>query len=126
MYRHFLILFFGAAICLFSFLYRSTLHAEDRDINTQITTPEQAAEFASMLANRKCEESFGKSPFTPESYVAQFVDSKWNWGKIEPPGIHGFSADIGFNADGLEQKVRVVYHTDAARIVAPGSMKERK
>jgi hypothetical protein len=126
MNRHFLVIFFGMAICLFSFLSRSTLQAEDIDSNTQITTQEQAAEFASKLANEKCKESFGKSPFAPDSYVAQLLDSRWNWGKIEPPGIHGFSAEIGFNVDGSDRKVRVVLHTDALGIVAPGSKIKRK
>jgi len=110
MNRHFLILFFGVAICLFSFLSQSTLNAEDRDINTQITTQEQAAEFASKLANEKCKESFDKSPFTPDSYVAQLSDSRWSWGDIEPMGINGFSAEIGFNMDGSDQKARVAFN----------------
>ena len=123
MNRHFFILFFCVAICLFSFLSQFTLHAEDRDINTQITTQEQAAEFASELANEKCKESFGKSPFAPDSYEAQLLGSRWNWGKIELPGIDGFSAEIGFNIDGSEQKVRVVLHNDALEIVKRGSKK---
>ena len=123
MNRHFLILFFCVAICLFSFLSQFTLHAEDRDINTQITTQEQAAEFASELANEKCKESFGKSPFAPDSYVAKLSGSRWSWGKIELPGIDGFSAEIGFNMDGSEQKVRVVLHNDALEIVKRGSKK---
>ena len=123
MNRHFLILFSCVAICLFSFLSQSTLHAEDRDINTQIATQKQAAEFASELANAKCKELFGKSPFTPDSYVAQLSGSRWSWGKIELPGIHDFSAEIGFNIDGSEQKVRVVLHTDALDIVKRGSKK---
>ena len=123
MNRHFFILFFCVAICLFSFLSQFTLHAEDRDINTQITTQEQAAEFASELANEKCKESFGKSPFAPDSYEAQLSGSRWSWGKIELPGIDGFSAEIGFNMDGSEQKVRVVLHNDALEIVKRGSKK---
>ena len=123
MNRHFLILFFLVAMCIFSFLGRSTLQAENKDGNTQITTQEQAAEFASELANEKCKELFGNSPFTPNSYVAQLSDSRWSWGNIEPTGINGFSAEIGFNMDGSEQKVRVVLHNDALEIVKRGSKK---
>ena len=110
MNRHFIILVFLVAICMFSFLGRATLQAENKDGNTQITTQEQAAEFASKLANKKCKESFKKSPFSPDSYVAQLSDSRWSWGKIEPPGINGFSAEIGFNIDGTEPEARVAYN----------------
>ena len=123
MNRHFFILFFGVAICLFSFFDQSKLQAEDKDSKIKITTQDQAAKFASKLANEKCKESFNKSPFTPDSYVAQLSDSRWSWGNIEPTGINGFSAEIGFNMDGSEQKVRVVLHTDDPEIVERGSRK---
>ena len=113
MNRHFLVLFFWVAVCIFGFLGRSDLHAEDRDSKTRIATQAQAAEFASKLANERCKKSFNTTPFSPDSYTAELSDSRWHWGKIEPPGIHGFSAEIGFNMDGLEQEVRVVYHVPA-------------
>jgi hypothetical protein len=70
MNRNFLVLVFLVVICILSFLSRSTLYAEDRDSNAQITTQEQAAVFASKLANEKCKKSFGNSPFAPDSYAA--------------------------------------------------------
>ena len=82
MNRHFLILVFLVFICIFSFLGCANLQAEDKESSTKITTQEQAAEFASKLANEKCKESFKKSPFSPDSYVAQLSDSRWSWGKI--------------------------------------------
>ena len=124
MNRHFLISVFWVSICIFSFLGCTTLQVKDKDSNTQLTTQEQAAEFASKLANEKCQKTFHRSPFAPDSYVAQLSDSRWSWGKIEPPGIHGFSAEIEFNMDGSGKKVRVVFHTDGAgRIVNRGPKK---
>ena len=76
----------------------------------------KAAEFAAKLANEKCQTSFGKAPFISDSYSAELIGSKWQWGKIEPPGIHGYSAEVEFNADGSEQKVRTILHTDGMRI----------
>ena len=105
--------FLSAVLCIFGFLSYSILCAEDGDGNTNITTPEQAAEFASRLANQKCKATFGKAPFAADTYAAQLEDSRWTWGKIEPPGIHGFSAEVEFNTDGSGRKVRVVFHTDA-------------
>ena len=65
MNRHFFIFVLLVAICIFSFQGCTTLQAKDKGTNTQITTQEQAAEFASKLANEKCKESFKKSPFSP-------------------------------------------------------------
>ena len=110
MNRRFSVLFLLAAVCVFSFFGHSNLRAEEGDGALRITTREAAAELASRLANERCEASFGKSPFTPDSYVPQLSDSRWSWGRIEPAGTNGFSAEIGFNTDGSERKVRVVYH----------------
>lgn len=78
----------------------------------EINTPEEAALLASKLANEKSREAFGVSPFTPESYSARLLNSRWHWGKIEPPGINGYSAEVEFDTDGSHQKVRTVLHTD--------------
>lgn len=98
--------------CILCLINAHVLLADDTINNIQIITQEQAAEFASKLANERCNKSFGKAPFAPNSYVAKLVDSRWYWGKIESPGIHGYSAEIEFNIDSSEQKVRVVLHTD--------------
>ena len=52
------------------------------------------------------------SPFTPESYKAELVDNKWNWGKISPAGINGCSANVTLNKDGSNENVKVAYHSD--------------
>lgn len=79
----------------------------------QIITQEQAAKHAAKLANEKCQEAFGESPFKPESYKAELVDLKWHWGKIEPFGIHGYSAKVEFYKDGSGKNVEVAFSTDA-------------
>jgi len=117
MKRYLLIFFLMIAICKLGVTNISILLADDVGNNFQINTPEQAAEFASKLANEKCQMSFGKSPFAPDSYSAKFIESRWCWGKIEPPGIGGYSAEVEFNKDGSERKVRTVLHTDGLRII---------
>lgn len=117
MSRRIINFFLIVAICVSGVSIAYALKADDSKNNIQIDTPEQAAEFASMLANEKCQTSFGKSPFAPVSYSAELTGTRWQWGKIEPPGIHGYSAEVEFNADGSEQKVRTVLHTDSHRII---------
>ena len=79
---------------------------------SQFNSQEQAAKHAAELANEKCQKDFNISPFKPESYKAEFFDSKWYWGKIEPIGIYGYSAKVEFCKDGSEKNVQVALSTD--------------
>jgi hypothetical protein len=108
-----------AAICISGGYQTPALLADDSENPVQIDTPDKAAELSSRLANEKCQKAFGISPFSPESYPAQLLGSRWQWGEIVPPGIRGFSAEVGFNTDGSNQKIRVVLHTDALSIGDP-------
>jgi hypothetical protein len=90
----------------------SVLQANDSKNEKLITTQEQAAKHAAKLANEKCQKDFGHAPFNPESYKAELVDSKWHWGKIEPIGIHGYSAKVEFCKDGSGKTVQVAFSTD--------------
>jgi hypothetical protein len=112
--NRFLVFFFFMAICIFSILIPSTLFADDSNGNAQIDTPEKAAALACELANEKAQNAFGVSPFTPESYSPRRIGSRWHWGKIEPPGIRGYSAEVEFNMDGSDPKVRTVLYTDTS------------
>ena len=107
--RYFKMFIFIAAVIISTVFNPVLLQADD---SKHITTQEQAAEHAAKLANEKCRMEFGCSPFKPESYKAELVDSKWRWGKIEPIGIHGYSAKVEFCKDGSDEDVRVVFHTD--------------
>lgn len=112
--NRFLVLFFLTAICISGMLIPPALLADDVDEAVQVDTPEKAAALASKLANEKAQNAFGVSPFTPESYSPQRIGTRWHWGKIEPPGIRGYSAEVEFNMDGSDPKVRTVFHTDTA------------
>ena len=79
---------------------------------SQIISQEQAAKHAANLANEKCQKDFGHSPFKPESYKAEFIDSKWHWGKIGPIGIYGYSAKVEFCKDGSDKNVQVALSKD--------------
>lgn len=115
--NRFLVYFFLMAICISGILIPLALLADDVDEAVQLDTPEEAAALASRLANEKMQSAFGTSPFTPESYSPQRIGSRWHWGKIEPPGIRGFAAEVEFNLDGSEPKVRAVLYTDQPYII---------
>ena len=119
MIRYPVIILVMAAICISGGYQAHLLFADDAEDPVQIDSPEKAAELSSKLANEKCQKVFGISPFTPESYSARLLGSRWQWGKIGPPGIRGYSAEVGFDADGSDRNVRVVLHTDALSIGNP-------
>ena len=112
MVRYFKIMIFIVAISISGLCNTAALQANDSENKKQIITQEQAAEHAAKLANEKCQKEFGKSPFTPESYEAEFVDSRWHWGKIEPKGINGYSAKVEFNKDASNEDVKVALSSD--------------
>ncbi|MBN1182334.1 MAG: hypothetical protein JXB49_08620 [Bacteroidales bacterium] len=103
---------FIVAILISIVFYSSALMANNSKNETQITTQEQAAKHAAKLANEKCQKDFGVSPFKPDLYKAELIDSKWHWGKIEPIGILGYSAKVEFNKDGTDNNVKVAFSTD--------------
>ena len=110
--RYYKMVIFVVAISISSAFCPTILQANNSETNRQITSQEQAAAHAAELANEKCQKEFGESPFTPGSYEAELVDSKWHWGKIEPKGINGYSAKVEFCKDGSDENVKVAFSTD--------------
>ena len=104
---------FVLSILMSLFISSSVLQANNSKNEEQFITQEQAAKHAAKLANDKCQKDFGMSPFKPDSYKAELLNSKWIWGKISPKGINGYSAKVEFKKDGSNEKVRVAFHTDA-------------
>ena len=77
----------------------------------------QAAHLASGLANQKCQEDFGRRPFSPADYKASVKQHRWTWGALDPGGIQGYSARVAFDLDGSNPEVEVFLSTDI--IVGP-------
>lgn len=113
--RYLIIFIFAVGISVSS-ISSVAFPQDNSENNKQITTQEQAAEFAAKLANEKFQKDFGRSPFKPESYKAELIDSRWHWGKIDPVGINGCSAKVEFNEDGSDAKVKVALFTDKAYV----------
>ena len=78
---------------------------------------DQAAGLASKLANDECEQLYRQRPFSTDLYPAELQGSIWQWGRYDPAGIHGFSADVSFRVDGSDPKVKVHWSSD--NIVPP-------
>ncbi len=79
MNRYLLVFVLGAALCISGLTNIAVLAADDTANDVQINTPEEAAQFAARLANEKCQKSFGRSPFVPDSYPARLTGSSWNY-----------------------------------------------
>jgi hypothetical protein len=116
MNRFLMMFIFFPAICMFCTLSPSAIHAEGSENSKQTLTQEQAAELAARLANEKFQKDYRRSPFTPESYPAVLIDTRWHWGKIDPIGINGCSAAVEFNEEGSDEKVKVALHVDTLNI----------
>jgi hypothetical protein len=72
----------------------------------------QAKILASDLANKKCDSLFHARPFNPDDYKAEFKDGTWIWGKIDPSGKNGYSAEVRFKKNGKNPLVKVVLTND--------------
>ncbi len=72
----------------------------------------QALELAVALANEECKARFSAEPFDASSYRIKFVDGRWQWGKLDPGGLHGFSARVSFDGNGRGRRVEVFLSTD--------------
>jgi hypothetical protein len=84
---------------------------------TARTTPtgqvEAAAARAASLANERCKKLWDATPFRAEMHTAELRDGRWHWGKYNPAGPDGFSAEVSFREDGSDPQVRVYFSTDA-------------
>jgi hypothetical protein len=92
----------------------ASLKGNNSENKKQIITQEHAAELAAKLANEKFQKDFHRSPFKPESYKAELIDSRWHWGIMDLGGINGCSAKVEFNKDGSEENVEVALYSDKA------------
>jgi hypothetical protein len=71
-----------------------------------------AAQFAATLANKECARLYKQEPFSPDNYKAVFQNNYWTWGKLDPTGINGFSAEVTFDKSGKKPRVSVQSSTD--------------
>ena len=79
----------------------------------KVTTSDDAALLGATLANEQCQSSFQKQPFLPTHYKAEFKFERWYWGRLDMEGIDGYAAEVSFNKDGQDRKVKVYYISDS-------------
>jgi hypothetical protein len=73
----------------------------------------EAAEVAAHLANDECEKHSKRRPFSPEDYKAVFRHGRWHWGKFDPAGVDGYSAEVSFKKNGSDPEVEVFFSSDS-------------
>ena len=76
-------------------------------------TRAQAAQLGAKLANIECEKLYKKQPFNPDSFPIKYENGRWHWGRWDPAGTGGFSAEVSFSATGDGQQAKVYLSTDA-------------
>lgn len=75
--------------------------------------PDEAARVAASLANDECGKHYKRRPFSPKNYEPVFRDNRWRWGKFDPAGIHGYSAEVLLRKNGSHPEVEVFFSSDA-------------
>lgn len=76
-------------------------------------TQAQAADLAATLANAECNRYYKKQPFKPDSFPAALTAGRWQWGRLDPKGSGGFSAEVSFDARGQNRKVQIFMSNDS-------------
>src|SRR5690349_21099262 len=55
---------------------------------------------AAELANDRCEKEFGVRPFEADTFKLLLADDRYEWGRLDPIGVRGYSARVSFNREG--------------------------
>lgn len=87
-----------------------------RSVRSGELTNRQAAELAADLANEECERLYGSRPFAHDDHVAAIKDGRWHWGRLDPAGHAGLSAEVTFNVDGSHPEATVYFSLDIVYI----------
>jgi hypothetical protein len=73
---------------------------------------DEAADLAAKLANDECERRYERRPFAPSEYPIAFVGDQFRWGRLDPGGEGGFSAEVSFGPTGRDHEVKCYWSTD--------------
>ena len=89
----------------------ANLVGHDTDDDGKLRAP-QAAALAAEIANEKCADLYQERPFQADDYVPTFTDGRWRWGRMDPIGHYGLSAEVYFDPDGSDPDVAVYFSSD--------------
>lgn len=76
---------------------------------TQAKTVADPSAHAAKLANDECEQFFQVRPFEPNTFPLEFADDRYEWGRLDPIGVKGYSAIVSFARDGGTPRVSVYW-----------------
>lgn len=81
---------------------------------------DEAATLAAKLANDECDRRFERRPFSPSQYPIGFVGDRFVWGRLDPGGEDGFSAEVSFGPGGGDPEVKCYWSVDSIHLDAMG------
>lgn len=82
------------------------------DVHFPVQNPRDAATFAATAANKECLRIWRRAPFASRMYPATMLNGRWHWGRYDPFGPDGFSAEVSFGEDASALKVQINFSTD--------------
>lgn len=74
-----------------------------------------ALHLAVELANAECMRQYSIAPFDSTSYVIEFREQRWYWGRVDVAGINGYSAKVSFDKKGRDRRIEIFFSTDVLR-----------
>ena len=98
------------ALCLFLLLSLLLLASCGKSLDRTA-----ASRLAASLANEECRRLYHRAPFSSDDYDAQVIRGRWSWGRLDPAGKEGFSAEVSFKRNGSDTRVVVYYSSDILR-----------
>jgi hypothetical protein len=87
-------------------------HSAGTNRTAKLLSQSEALELAVKLANEKSMAQYSVAPFDSNSYEVLFSEGHWTWGGLDPAGINGYSANVTFDAHGMNRTVEVFWSTD--------------
>jgi len=81
---------------------------------------------AAQLANHECQQRFRRRPFTAWTYPLSFHHGRFHWGRLDPAGINGYSAEVSFPPWSTESKVQVYFSIDEITMTPAGKARGAK
>jgi hypothetical protein len=99
--------------CAFSMLASVWIGCAGPRAARSVDSPSAAEKVAVELANGKCRQEFGKSPFKTGRFPATRSGDRWLWGWLDPASAQGYTAQVSFHSDRSEAEVDIHYATEA-------------
>jgi len=78
----------------------------------RVLSADHAADLAAEIANEECNRLYKRRPFKSDDHVPELREGRWHWGRLDPLGHDGLSAEVTFDPDGANPEVTVYFSSD--------------